>query len=120
MQEVGAKMCSTDEFTQSFSTARTTLLPSINREATQALVRTNPSPPLYLLFSLSRSCACTEYRSAIFYHSPEQLEIAKRVTEEVQAKHFTPKGTFPTPFTPSFETQRSEVVRVITELEHVD
>lgn len=34
----------------------------------------------------------TQYRSAIFYHSPEQLEIAKRVTEEVQKKHFDPKG----------------------------
>ncbi|KAI0799738.1 peptide methionine sulfoxide reductase [Irpex lacteus] len=34
----------------------------------------------------------TQYRSAIFYNTPEQLEIAKRVTEEVQAKHFTPKG----------------------------
>lgn len=33
-----------------------------------------------------------EYRSAIFTHSPEQASIAKRVTEEVQAKHFTPKG----------------------------
>ncbi|KAF9239494.1 hypothetical protein BU15DRAFT_61998 [Melanogaster broomeanus] len=34
----------------------------------------------------------TQYRSAIFTHSPEQATIAKRVTEEVQAKHFTPKG----------------------------
>ncbi|KAL1664791.1 peptide methionine sulfoxide reductase [Schizophyllum commune] len=34
----------------------------------------------------------TQYRSAIFTHSPEQEAIAKRVTEEVQAKHFTPKG----------------------------
>jgi len=34
----------------------------------------------------------TEYRSAIFTHSEDQLAIAKRVTEEVQAKHFTPKG----------------------------
>ena len=33
-----------------------------------------------------------EYRSAIFYHTPEQLEIAKRVTEEVQKKHFDPIG----------------------------
>ncbi|KAF8132246.1 peptide methionine sulfoxide reductase [Mycena galopus ATCC 62051] len=35
----------------------------------------------------------TQYRSAIFTTTPEQAEIAKRVTEEVQAKHFTPKGT---------------------------
>ncbi|KAF8841627.1 PMSR-domain-containing protein [Paxillus ammoniavirescens] len=34
----------------------------------------------------------TQYRSAIFTHSPEQTTVAKRVTEEVQAKHFTPKG----------------------------
>jgi len=34
----------------------------------------------------------TQYRSAIFYHSPEQLKTAQAVTEEVQAKHFTPKG----------------------------
>ncbi|CAL1698555.1 unnamed protein product [Somion occarium] len=34
----------------------------------------------------------TQYRSAIFYHSPEQREIAQRVTEEVQKKHFDPQG----------------------------
>ncbi|KAG5641527.1 hypothetical protein DXG03_004818 [Asterophora parasitica] len=32
-----------------------------------------------------------EYRSSIFTHSDEQNSIAQRVTEEVQAKHFTPK-----------------------------
>ncbi|RPD68392.1 peptide methionine sulfoxide reductase [Lentinus tigrinus ALCF2SS1-7] len=31
-----------------------------------------------------------QYRSAIFYHTPEQLEIAKRVTAEVHQKHFEP------------------------------
>ncbi|KII95084.1 hypothetical protein PLICRDRAFT_97295 [Plicaturopsis crispa FD-325 SS-3] len=35
----------------------------------------------------------TQYRSAIFTHSPEQADIARRVTEEVQAKHFTPNGS---------------------------
>ncbi len=30
----------------------------------------------------------TQYRSAIFAHSPEQLEIAKKVTEEVQKAHY--------------------------------
>jgi peptide-methionine (S)-S-oxide reductase len=34
----------------------------------------------------------TQYRSSIFTSSPEQEEIAKRVTQEVQEKHFTPKG----------------------------
>ncbi|EAU87877.1 peptide methionine sulfoxide reductase [Coprinopsis cinerea okayama7 len=34
----------------------------------------------------------TQYRSAIFTHSQTQEEIAKRVTEEVQQKHFTPIG----------------------------
>jgi peptide-methionine (S)-S-oxide reductase len=29
---------------------------------------------------------------SIFTHTPEQLEIAKQVTAEVQAKHFDPKG----------------------------
>ncbi|KAJ7495229.1 peptide methionine sulfoxide reductase [Mycena latifolia] len=34
----------------------------------------------------------TQYRSAIFTNSAEQMEIAKRVTGEVQAKRFTPKN----------------------------
>ena len=33
--------------------------------------------------------ARAEYRSAIFTHSPEQMATAKRVTEQVQAAHFT-------------------------------
>jgi peptide-methionine (S)-S-oxide reductase len=33
----------------------------------------------------------TQYRSAIFFHTPEQETIARRVTQEVQEKHFTPK-----------------------------
>ena len=32
-----------------------------------------------------------EYRSAIFFHTPEQEAIARRVTQEVREKHFTPK-----------------------------
>lgn len=35
----------------------------------------------------------TQYRSAIFYNSPAQKDIAERVTEEVQKKHFDPHGT---------------------------
>jgi len=34
----------------------------------------------------------TQYRSAIFFYTPEQEAIARRVTQEVQEKHFTPKG----------------------------
>jgi len=34
----------------------------------------------------------SQYRSAIFTHSDEQEATAKRVTAEVQEKHFTPKG----------------------------
>lgn len=34
----------------------------------------------------------TQYRSAVFPHSDDQLAVVQRVTEEVQAKHFTPKG----------------------------
>ncbi|KAF8962181.1 peptide methionine sulfoxide reductase [Flammula alnicola] len=34
----------------------------------------------------------TQYRSAIFTHSDSQEAIARRVTEEIQAKHFAPKG----------------------------
>ncbi|GJJ08224.1 hypothetical protein Clacol_002433 [Clathrus columnatus] len=34
----------------------------------------------------------TQYRSAIFTYSDEQAEIAKRVTAEVQAKHFDLRG----------------------------
>ncbi|KAI0046808.1 peptide methionine sulfoxide reductase [Auriscalpium vulgare] len=34
----------------------------------------------------------TQYRSAIFYNTPEQETVARRVTEEVQAKHFAPRG----------------------------
>jgi len=34
----------------------------------------------------------TQYRSAIFTHSPNQFEIAQQVTKEIQQKHFDPKG----------------------------
>ncbi|KAF9431449.1 Peptide-methionine (S)-S-oxide reductase [Entomortierella beljakovae] len=33
----------------------------------------------------------TQYRSAIFFHSPEQEQIAKKVTAEVQEKHYQGK-----------------------------
>ncbi|TFK37805.1 methionine sulfoxide reductase A [Crucibulum laeve] len=34
----------------------------------------------------------TQYRSAIFTHSPAQKATAQTVTEQVQKEHFTPKG----------------------------
>ncbi|MBW0567844.1 hypothetical protein O181_107559 [Austropuccinia psidii MF-1] len=34
----------------------------------------------------------TQYRSAIFYLNDQQLEIAKKVTEQVEEKHYKPKG----------------------------
>ncbi|EDR02885.1 methionine sulfoxide reductase A [Laccaria bicolor S238N-H82] len=34
----------------------------------------------------------SQYRSAIFTHSPEQATTAQCLTEEIQAKYFTPKG----------------------------
>ncbi|KAK2462641.1 hypothetical protein APHAL10511_005374 [Amanita phalloides] len=34
----------------------------------------------------------SQYRSAVFYHSPEQKSIAERITKEVQDKHFSPNG----------------------------
>jgi len=34
----------------------------------------------------------SQYRSAIFYHSSTQEAIARQVTNEVQAAHFTPRG----------------------------
>ncbi|KAF9256323.1 peptide methionine sulfoxide reductase [Marasmius fiardii PR-910] len=33
-----------------------------------------------------------QFRSAIFTHSPDQFEVAKRMTDEVQERHFTPQG----------------------------
>lgn len=34
----------------------------------------------------------SEYRSAIFYTSSEQKEVAEQVTQDVQKLHFDPKG----------------------------
>ena len=33
-----------------------------------------------------------EYRSVIFYHTPEQKSVAEEVTADVQRKHFDAKG----------------------------
>ena len=53
-----------------------------------ARVRTLLVSALCLLPDRARA----EYRSAIFFNTPEQREIAERVTSEVQKKHFDPKG----------------------------
>ena len=63
---------------------------SVNRQGGDVGTRTS-AITLCLNESLTSS-EYSEYRSEIFTHSPEQFEIAKRVTEEVQARHFTPKG----------------------------
>ena len=55
---------------------------------TLARVRTLLVSALCLLPDRARA----EYRSAIFFNTPEQREIAERVTSEVQKKHFDPKG----------------------------
>ena len=58
-----------------------------------------------------------EYRSVIFTISDAQTVSAKLVTEEIQAKHFTPKGkcflSFPD-FSPCY--QDSDSVRLFTAL----
>ena len=53
-----------------------------------ALVRLTHLLRLYCSYAHIRP----EYRSAIFFNTQEQEAIARRVTEEVQEKHFTPKG----------------------------
>ncbi|KAK0545314.1 hypothetical protein OC846_001174 [Tilletia horrida] len=35
----------------------------------------------------------TQYRSAIFPHNDEQLDIARKVTDEVQSTYYDPKGS---------------------------
>src|SRR5712672_4069179 len=54
-----------------------------------APVRSTPPTSIIDVYIISR---CAEYRSTIFFHTPEQEKIARRVMQEVQKKHFTPKG----------------------------
>ena len=61
---------------------------NVNRQGGDTGTRKFPLPPS-LVQSFIRD---TEYRSAIFTHSPEQATTAQRVTKEIQAKYFTPKG----------------------------
>ncbi|KAJ6562293.1 peptide methionine sulfoxide reductase [Mycena capillaripes] len=61
----------------------------------------------------------TQYRSAIFTNSPEQLEIAQRVTKEVQAKRFTPKSrTIATEITPAGEWWDAETYHQLYLFKH--
>ena len=59
--------------------------PSTLKAPIVALVRST------LLHTTAANVSLTEYRSAVFFHTPEQETIARRVTQEVQEKHFTPK-----------------------------
>jgi peptide-methionine (S)-S-oxide reductase len=73
---------------QSISIARMIPRLSIPKAQIAAPVSSNTLPPhsslIYLIY--------VEYRSAIFFHTAEQEAIARRVTQEVQEKYFTPKG----------------------------
>jgi peptide-methionine (S)-S-oxide reductase len=53
---------------------------------------TRPFVPFSSSPILTNPTYIAEYRSAIFFNTPEQESIARRVTQEVQEKHFTPKG----------------------------
>ena len=48
----------------------------------------------------------TQYRTAIFYHSPQQKEIAERVTAELNQRRF--KGGIVTQITPAQQFWRAE------------
>lgn len=62
------------------STERTTLPPLTGKVPTPVLVRT------IVICMCSVLKLSAEYRSAIFYTTPEQEETAKKVTAEVQEK----------------------------------
>jgi peptide-methionine (S)-S-oxide reductase len=53
---------------------------------------TRPFVPFFSFSVFDESYIYAEYRSAIFFNTPEQESIARRVTQEVQEKHFSPKG----------------------------
>jgi hypothetical protein len=77
--------------------------PRTNKEMIVAVVSIHFILPFFPSHQFTPSIIfLSEYRSAIYFHSSEQESIAKRVTAEVQAKHFTPKGkTIVTEITPA-------------------
>src|SRR6266404_5135752 len=72
---------------QSISIVHMTPRHSITRAQIAALVRLIPH-----LYSSFDAHIRPEYRSAIFFNTHDQEAVVRRVTEEVQEKHFTPKG----------------------------
>lgn len=50
------------------------------------------APPPHPSILKSNPKSILEYRSAIFYNSPAQKDIAQRVTDEVQKEHFDSRG----------------------------
>ena len=61
---------------------------TVNRQGGDAGTRKSVAPHARVRGLTDR---LPEYRSAIFTTTPEQMAVARRVTDEVQAKHFTPK-----------------------------
>jgi peptide-methionine (S)-S-oxide reductase len=62
------------------------------RAGTAELVRLLLPTFRFITLTTTQPSSQLEYRSAIFYNTPEQAEIARRVTAEVQAKRFDPQG----------------------------
>ncbi|CAK5274398.1 unnamed protein product [Mycena citricolor] len=61
----------------------------------------------------------TQYRSAIYTNTSEQLEIAQQVTKEVQEKHFTPtKRKIVTEITPAGEWWDAETYHQLYLFKH--
>jgi peptide-methionine (S)-S-oxide reductase len=62
---------------------------TVNRQGGDSGTRTSLVP---FIVRGSTDGLLLEYRSVIFTNSDDQVAVAKRVTAEVQEKHFTPKG----------------------------
>jgi hypothetical protein len=86
------------EICASFSSECTTLLPPTDKATTEV---TNP----WVTFCLPPTG--TQYRSAIFYHTPEQQTIAEEVKKEVQEQHYSTTGIV-TEISPATEFWQAE------------